>query len=602
MNSLKQQPILKSLSFWALIIGFLIISIRVFQEHRWKSETSNGVLTFDVLGYYLYLPATFIYKDVKKLSFKDSLVQKYQLPGDFYQAYDGKSGNKVFKYSAGTAAMYLPFFAIGHFVAKLSDYPADGFSLPYQIAISLGGVLIVFLGGWFTRLVLLRYFKENAVAISILILLVGTNYYQYASFDYTSPHTYLFFLMALLFWVTIKFYEDPDFKKAALLGIICGLAALMRPTDAIFIFIPLFWKIADRKSHFIWLSKQWKYILVSGLVMGSIGFIQLAYWKYAAGTWLEYSYEDQGFSFLSPHFPNVLFSYRKGWFIYTPLMLISVFGLIPLFKKWKNLFWPILILFAFHLWIVASWDIWWYGGGWGQRAMIDIYPALAFPIAAAFQYAFSKKILTPISLAITGFGIFLNLFMTHQGAIDTEYTSETFFKKVFLNWNIKETDYLLQDTDEYFEKEATEVKIILQEGFENLADTSRLSRDFVHNGDFSTYVGPSQEFCAPVRFKPDAVLKDFDWIRCKAWFFTPEKDYGLWTLPQFTVSFNQKGQNIKSKFVRVHRILNSGEWKEISFSTKIPDQPFDEISIHLYNSGSSKVTYMDDLVVEGIKE
>ena len=32
--------------------------------------------------------------------------------------------------------------------------------------------------------------------------------------------------------------------------------------------------------------------------------------------------------------------------------------------------------------MTAAWDIWWYGGSFGQRALIQAYPVLLFPIAA----------------------------------------------------------------------------------------------------------------------------------------------------------------------------------------------------------------------------
>ena len=43
------------------------------------------------------------------------------------------------------------------------------------------------------------------------------------------------------------------------------------------------------------------------MVTALVGFIQLAYWKYASGEWLVYSYEDQGFSWLKPHLYEGIF-------------------------------------------------------------------------------------------------------------------------------------------------------------------------------------------------------------------------------------------------------------------------------------------------------
>jgi len=44
---------------------------------KWEQPQTEATLSWDVMGYYLYLPAAIIYKDLKKLSFKDDIVEKY---------------------------------------------------------------------------------------------------------------------------------------------------------------------------------------------------------------------------------------------------------------------------------------------------------------------------------------------------------------------------------------------------------------------------------------------------------------------------------------------------------------------------------------------
>src|SRR5688572_28370818 len=123
----------------ALIISFLFICcVSFFYYPKWQMAKSEATISWDVSGYYMYLPAFFIYKDVKEFKFKDEVRNKYEFTSDFQQAYiHEKSGNHVLKYSAGQALQFLPFFTAGHLAAKILDYPADGFSLPYQFAISI---------------------------------------------------------------------------------------------------------------------------------------------------------------------------------------------------------------------------------------------------------------------------------------------------------------------------------------------------------------------------------------------------------------------------------------------------------------------------------
>jgi len=142
----------KHFSLIAFFIScFVIIAVALWYP-KWEKPGTEATLSWDVMGYYLYLPAGLIYKDLEKVAFKEEIIKKYNPTAGFYQAFKHeKSGNYVMKYSIGLAVLYSPFFLLGHAYALISDYPPDGFSLPYQIAISWGSLFIAFLGLWFAE-------------------------------------------------------------------------------------------------------------------------------------------------------------------------------------------------------------------------------------------------------------------------------------------------------------------------------------------------------------------------------------------------------------------------------------------------------------------
>jgi hypothetical protein len=75
-----------------------------------QSNVPLQVTTWDALGYYMYLPATFIYNDISKLECFLEIDRQYQLSGgDFYQGRKIETGNYVFKYLGGVAIMQTPF-------------------------------------------------------------------------------------------------------------------------------------------------------------------------------------------------------------------------------------------------------------------------------------------------------------------------------------------------------------------------------------------------------------------------------------------------------------------------------------------------------------
>ena len=131
--------------FFAILI--FSISIRVYYIQEQSRQRHFCLTTYDGLGYYMYLPAGLIYNDVRQLNWLPAIDKQYSVIGGWqYQTIKEKNGNFVFKYLGGTAIMQLPFFIMGHVVAKTWGYQADGFSPPYQYALVLAAFFYAFVG------------------------------------------------------------------------------------------------------------------------------------------------------------------------------------------------------------------------------------------------------------------------------------------------------------------------------------------------------------------------------------------------------------------------------------------------------------------------
>lgn len=120
---------------------------------------------------------------------------------------------------------------------------------------------------------------------------------------------------------------------------------------------------------------------------------------------------------------NLLFSYRKGWFVYTPVMMFSIIGLLFILKNKSNNFKAAIIIYmAINIYALSSWWCWWYGGGFGMRSLVQAYAFLAIPLAAFYQFVFSetfKRQLLNIVLKSTTIFLLscfacLNLIQTYQ--------------------------------------------------------------------------------------------------------------------------------------------------------------------------------------------
>ena len=214
-----------SLTAW-LLVGLVLALHRLAYP---SGDAKLKVTTWDALGYYFYLPALFIYNDISELRWFPEIDRKYAVSGGtLYQAnrQEDGAGKYVGKYLGGVAIMQLPVFAAGHFIAKATGYPADGFSAPYQYAIAWGALLYCFLALLLLRSVLLLYFSDGTTALTIILLCLASNFIQYAAIDGGMSHAYIFALYALILWLTIKWHKHPAKITAAAIGYTIGLATI----------------------------------------------------------------------------------------------------------------------------------------------------------------------------------------------------------------------------------------------------------------------------------------------------------------------------------------------------------------------------------------
>lgn len=566
---------------------------------KWVKPGPEVTISWDVSGYYWYLPTYLIYQDPQEMAFRDSILEKYSPSWGFYQAYPYE-GHYVMKYSMGLALQYLPAFAAGHIWALCSDYPADGFSLPYQVAIHWGSLLVAFLGLWLLRGNLRRYFRDEVAALVILLIGIGTNYFNYASVDAALTHNYLFTLYALLIWLSIRWHEKPDRRYALGIGLVVGLAALTRPTDIIAGLIPLLWGWDGWRARLALLRRRWPDLGIAALAALAVGALQLMYWKSVTGEWVVYSYQEQGFSFLNPHVVDVFFSYKKGWLVYTPLMAFSIGGLLFLWRR-KALFWVVFLFFLLNTWVVSSWDVWWYGGSFGQRAMVQSYALLAFPMAALVEAGWKRWWSRVLLLPAFAFGIALNLFQTwqaHLGGLDPENMNKAYYWRIFFNTDVTKEDQLLMDSGVMPFRNRRLGETVFFRDFETPGpDSVQVSRDTAFSGSYSLKIEPLSRSVF-YSFPFSAGENNADGVHLSARFFGYKKEWDMWKMGQLHVAFVRSGQTIYDNQVRVPRVMESRHWVLVGADFRFPGTEFDEVRVYFDNLSEVKTVYIDDLKVE----
>jgi len=446
-------------NFSKLIIGFIILACSWYGKNL-DTWGRNKVIDNDVVSYYAYLPAAVIFHDLD-FSFMKLLPAGFE--GKIWLA-TAPNGKPIIRMTMGLAFLWFPFFIVAHLFAKLAGISALGYSWPYSLSIFVAAIFYLFLGLVFLRKILLKYFSEWITGITVLLVVMATNLMFYVISEPGMSHVYSFSIVTIFLYYTLKWIDRPVWTSSLILGALAGLIVLIRPVNGLVLIFPALIDVHSLADFYDRIVNRWKFILIAGLAAILVVLPQLIYWKVQTGQLFFNSYMDSGgFYFANPHILDGLFSFRKGWLIYTPIMAFSCLGIFFLKDYLKNFLASIVVFMVLFLYVIFSWWCWWYGGSFGSRPMIETYGILAIPLAAFLAFFLKKSIWIKgiLGLILVSF-IFLNQFQMNQyrtSLLHWDSMTPQAYKAIFLkkswpaNYNqvIKIPDYekALKGEDEY---------------------------------------------------------------------------------------------------------------------------------------------------------
>ncbi|MGE4590028.1 MAG: hypothetical protein AB7E34_10705 [Acidaminococcaceae bacterium] len=416
MNNLNRRisqlgTALGKLDFSLISIFLVVAFVAIYSINLSYWNRPDRIIASDVINYYAYLPATFVYGDVT-LDFVFN--NKKEFEEIFWPVITDINKNAI-RVTMGMSVMYAPAFLITHAIVHITGGEADGFSWPYRLGLIIIGWVYLFLALMMLRKILLRFYSKLVTALVLVIVVVGTNLFHYATVEPAMSHAYSFLLFTAFLLLTIKWHETKCFKTAILIGLVSGMIALVRPTNVLLGLVFIFWGV-DSWRGLITKFNLLKSNLVSVSLILLFAFIvwipQLVYWKTVSGSWFFVGYEDDAaFYFANPQLINNLFSYRKGWLVYTPLMIFAFVGLVMLWKNRRGMALPIVVYSVFNIYLISSWWSWWYGGGFGMRPYVETYAIYALGFGAFVDWIFKRRFFVKVPaliiiLLLVGFSYF----------------------------------------------------------------------------------------------------------------------------------------------------------------------------------------------------
>ncbi len=578
----------------------------------------HNILSWDVFGYYLYLPAQFIYHDPYLLhqDWLHQIVAEYQSTATLYQInLHPETNNWIIKYSMGMSILYAPFFFIAHWLAPIFGYKQDGFSSIYGVVIESGMFLLSILGLNYLLKILYAYFESKIAILTFILIVFATNYVQLTVQYSLLTHVPLFSLYAILIYFTIQWNNNKQWRHLFLIALSCGIITIIRPNEIICVLIPLLWNI-NKSNNFkdklncLFASKGKLFAAVLLFLIPLC--LQMWYWKKGTNQWLYYSYQNpgEGFDFLSPYTRSFLFSFRKGWFVYTPLAMIALLSLVIVYRKNKSIFWVILIPTVFSIYVVSSWSCWWYAGGsYSQRGILSIYPLLAISLGYGISFSFSK--LKNIIFIPLGLLLLLNLFQAWQfnhDVLDHERMTFRYYKKIFLKTEKpKDADNFLLVNRSADEDGAIaninnyKEKTMASFTYEKAPQGKEYAKcDTFGNGDkHSLFMSETNEFVDGFAMKYNQVTnKDHFWIKASVDIFIPENYQSESAI--FVAHFNH-GENGTYKYRNKsisNKDLKLKQWNHLTFLYLSPEvrNINDDFKVYLWHPNKTKI-YIDNLKI-----
>ena len=393
------------LSFSPIAISLTVITIVIFwvgSNMNWGEKRWHKLLNIDGVGYYSYLPAIFIYQDLN-FDFYDKVKNNNPRPQlDF--AFKSKTGSGIInKYYSGTALCNLPFFLTAHWLSTINGQSSDGYSVYYLLSIQIAAFFYLIIGLVFVSQILKFYIASERIrAIVLLMVLFGSNLFYYVVHEPYMSHVFSFAFVNLFVLSILSYLKSHKGKWVLISAFALGVVILIRPVNIIVLMaIPFicgdFKTLKNILASLI--KKPWN-LLGSLLIFAVIVSIQLIIYKIQTGSFIVYSYGNEGLDFSNPHIFNFLFSYRKGFFVWAPLMFLSLLGLKYILKHslFQFITWLVFILFVTY--ILSSWWMWYYGGSFGSRVMVDYLVFFSIPLALLIQKTNFPKIVVTILISL----------------------------------------------------------------------------------------------------------------------------------------------------------------------------------------------------------
>lgn len=291
----------------------------------------------------------------------------------------------------GSALLWSPAYLLAHAGVLAargmgSGVAADGFSLPYVAAVCYASAFYAFLGLWLAERAV-RVHGGAAGTAAVAALWWGTPLLYYMTIAPGFSHGTSVLVVTLTLWLWLRTVETGGrVVDWAAIGAAGGVSGLVREQDILYLAAPALWLFVRAFRTGAWGAAI---VRAAALVAAAVAAFlpQLLAYRALNGGLAPSRNVQNKMIFTSPHFFEVLFDPGHGLFVWSPLVLVAVLGLLAAWQKHRDAVRGALLLaFLLQVWINGSVDSWTQAGAFGSRRFVSATPILAFGLAFVFDF------------------------------------------------------------------------------------------------------------------------------------------------------------------------------------------------------------------------
>lgn len=354
---------------------------------------ANGrIVIGDAVHYYVYLRSLVFDGD---LQFHNEYVRLYGLTHrgpEVAWVYDPlPSGYIRNVMPVGTAVAWAPLYLLVTGVMSLlrtagADVTVDGYGRLFQATAGFSGIAGATAGAWLAYRAAAAIFGGRPAIWSTLAIWLGGSplYYSMVSPTYSHAVSMLANGAVILYWLQTR--ARTDLPRYAILGALVGFAALVRWQEATLLLLPAIDALRPvphvQQRDWRWAGHAVARIAVAAAAALGVFTPQMIVWQLFYGAPFVIPQGGQFMRWQDAALGAVLFSDWHGLFTWTPIVLLSVIGLAPLWRRDRYVAMAAILLLVVAWYTNAAVADWWAGEAFGSRRFVSCVPLFVLGLAA----------------------------------------------------------------------------------------------------------------------------------------------------------------------------------------------------------------------------